>query len=479
LLHEIGGMEVTGPPPSTRQNLSTIMVSGGYPITANLYPGFRLNVTAFDQPLSCHVREDRTLVDGVWTDPDEPTFELHSVRDRAAVVHGTYGEGRFVWTGYTIGSGQNLPEQRDAFHILLRSAMLWAGHQVQAFKPVWPDGRPGVLSITQDVFGPEDVDARLLDLVRKHRVPLTSFVRPSALAAHPELLAQLLSAGEIGLLGDPAADYEGRSLVELQQEFEASARLIETLTARRVSGFRLSGGQPFSDRTQDALVRAGFRYLSMRETDRMVPKATRSYRPIPLVTRPRMLWEVPETPYLKSGLPSVDVENTMPVQLAQIVALGGLYSLSFTPSTLDGDFSRRLGVLIDMAKQQQAPVLTLEDIVDFWEGWDSIRIATRYISPRRTTLKISNTWTDSVDDIIVNVEMPTAQRRLDLESMTLGTELPTGMSRSGVRWQLHLKRLGGGKNLVYYINVGPPLPPGQGVEGSDGRRPSDTFGDVW
>jgi hypothetical protein len=29
------------------------------------------------------------------------------------------------------------------------------------------------------------------------------------------------------------------------------------------------------------------------------------------------------------------------------------------------------------------------------------------------------------------------------------------MSSSGVRWKLHLKRLGGGKNLVYYINVNP------------------------
>ncbi len=480
LLHEIGGMEVTGPPPATRQNLSTVMVSGGYPITANLYPGFRLNVTAFDQPVSCHVREDRTSVDGVWTDPDEPTFELHSVRDRAAVVHGTYGAGRFVWTGFTIGAGQNLQEQRDAFHMLLRSALLWAGHQVQAFKPVWPEGRPGVLSITQDIFGPADVDSRITDIARKHRVPFTSFVRPEALAAHPELLEQLLAAGEIGLLGDPAADYEGRSLAEQQKEFEASYRLLGELAGRAPRGFRLAGGQPFSDHTQDALVRAGFRYFSVREMDRMVPKATRSYRPVALVTRPRMLWKVPETPYLKSGRPSVDVENTMPVHLAQIVALGGLYSLSFTPSTLDGDFPRRLGVLIETAKKQQVPVLAVEDVVQFWEGWDSIRIATRYVSPRRTSLKISNTWTDPVKDIIVNVEMPSVQRRLDLESMTLGTELPNSMSSSGVRWRLHLGRLGGGKNVSYYINSTPSSPGQHGGQGPDpARRPPDALGEVW
>ena len=166
----------------------------------------------------------------------------------------------------------------------------------------------------------------------------------------------------------------------------------------------------------------------------------------------------------------------MPVHLSQIVALGGLYSLSFTPSNLDGDFPRRLELLIETAKKQQVPVLAVEDIVQFWEGWDSIRIATRYLSAKRTSLKISNTWTDSVDDIIVHVEMPTVQRQLDLESMTLGTELPSSMSNSGVRWRLHLNRLGGGKNVVYYINVKPPPPTGAG---ESERRAADAMGEVW
>jgi len=193
-----------------------------------------------------------------------------------------------------------------------------------------------------------------------------------------------------------------------------------------------------------------------------------------------MLWDFPETPYLKSGMPTVDVENTMPVHFAQIVSLGGLYSLSFTPSMLDGDFPRRLGVLIETAKKQQVPVLACEDIVALWEGWDSIRIATRYVSPQRTVLKISNTWTDPVDDIIVNVEMPTGQRRLNIESRTLGTELPGSMSNRGVRWRLHLGKLGGGKNVVYYINVTPPAkePEKQAIDDAAARR-TDTLGEVW
>lgn len=476
LLQEVGGMELVGSPPATGKNISTVMVSGGYPLTASLYPGYNLQITAFDQPLSSSVREGRTEVDGVWTDPEEPTFALHSVRERAAITHGTYAEGRFVWTGFTISSGQNLQEQRDAFQNLLRNAMLWAGHQVQAFKPVWPGGKPGVLSVSQDVFGPEDVNAGILDLMRKHRLPVTSFIRPEVLRGHPEAVARLMSAGEIGLLGNPDADYEGRSMAELQREFEDAREAIKTLTGAYPQGFRLPGGRPFSDHTQDALVRAGFSYLSVQSMDRIVPKAVRSYRPIKLVMRARTLWEVPEMPYLKSGHPSVDVDNTMPLYFSQILALGGLYCLSFTPSAQDADFPARLNALIGMAKRERVPVITMNDVITLWEGWDNIKIATRYVSAQRSSLKISNTWVNPVDDVIVNVEMPAVIRNMNIESMTLGTELPDSMSHSGVRWRLHLNRLGAGNNVVYYINMQQPaVKPNGAVDTSR----ADAVGEVW
>ncbi|HAS84329.1 MAG TPA: hypothetical protein DCS43_17060 [Verrucomicrobia bacterium] len=479
LLNEVGGIEIAGSPPATDEHISKVMVSGGYPLTASLNPGFRLNITAFDQPLSANVREDRVLVDGVWTDPDQPTFELHSVRDRAAVVHGNYGPGRFVWMGFTISSGQNRVEQQNAFHTLLRSSMLWAGHQVLAFKPVWPEGHAGVLSVSQDVHGTEDVNPAIIEIVRKHRVSMTSFVRPDLIRRHPELVMQLLSVGEIGILGEPDEDYKGRTMDEQQHEFARAADLLQDLTGAAPLGFRMAGGQPFIDRTQDALVRAGFQYIANRELDRMVPKAVRSYRRVPLVMRPRTLWQVPEMPYMRSGHPVMDVENTMPVHLAQILALGGMYGLSFRASEQDADFPRKLDALFETAKRERVPVLTLKDVLVLWEGWDNVKIATRYVSSRRASLKISNTWFDNVDNVIVNVEMPSVQRRLDLESMTLGTELPSSMSSSGVRWRLSINRLGGGKNVVYYINQEPTRKGPESDEAKMMRPSAPPAADPW
>lgn len=456
LLHEIGGMEIAGTPPVTRDNTSTVMLSGGYPLTANLYPGFQLDITAFDHPIVAHVREDRTHVDGVWTDKVSPTYELHSVRDRAAIVHGHYSGGRFVWTGFTIGSSVTGEEQRDAFMTLLRSSMMWAGHQVQAFKPAWPRHYQGVLSVTMDIESPDDVDRAILDVLRRHRVPVTSFIRPFALREHPDKVALLVSAGEVGLLGDANTDYQSLSMEEQQLAFQRERREVKNLTGRYPRGFRFPSRVPVSDHAKDALVREGFVYFSRQEYDRMVPKPIRSHRRIPLVTRPHILWWVPEVPYLPSGHPVIATENTMTVHFSQIMALGGLYNLSFRPSSVGVDFPSHLNSLITMAKSDHVPVLSLENVIDLWEGWANIRVDARYVSPRRTTLRISNTWVERVENVIVNIEMPEVLQELDLESMTLGTALTDRMSSSGVRWQLHLDRLGPGKNVTYYINMRQP-----------------------
>jgi len=136
-------------------------------------------------------------------------------------------------------------------------------------------------------------------------------------------------------------------------------------------------------------------------------------------------------------------------------------------------------VPVDAAKRERVPVLTLKDVLVLWEGWDNVKIATRYVSSRRASLKISNTWFDNVDNVIVNVEMPSVQRRLDLESMTLGTELPSSMSSSGVRWRLSINRLGGGKNVVYYINQEPTRKGPESDEAKMMRPSAPPAADPW
>ncbi len=43
--------------------------------------------------------------------------------------------------------------------------------------------------------------------------------------------------------------------------------------------------------------------------------------------------------------------------------------------------------------------------------------------------------------------------KLNIESMTLGTELPDSMSHDGIRWKLYLDSLSAGKNVTYYLDL--------------------------
>ncbi len=454
LLHEIGGMDVVGPPPASERDISTAMLSGGYPITSDLYPGFRLNVTRYDQPISCHVREDRIMIDGVWTDVEEPSFELHSVRDRAAVTHGDYLGGRFVWMGFTVGSCRETPVQRNAFFGLVRNAMVWAGHQVQAFKPVWPNEKNCVVSITQNIYGPDDVDPRLIALFRKHRVPVTSFIVPGSMAESKASMKLLADVGEIGVLGDPDLDYRGLSLGEQEKVLSEYRRSVKRMCDVSPTGFRPAKGQSFSEHTLDALVRSGYGYISTVDYDRMVPNAVRSFRKVSLVTRPRLLWTLPEMPYIGDADSPLANENTMLAHFAQINALNGFYCLSFQPSELDAGFVDRLNSLLETAKREKnVLVSTAHGVTEMWRGWDHIRMATRHMSASRTSLKISNTGAENVSDIAMYIEMPRVIRELDIESMTLGTELPDSLSHDGIRWKLYLDQLSAGKNVTYYLDL--------------------------
>lgn len=451
LLQEIGGMEIDSPPSASEKNISTAMLSGGYPITASLSAGFHLDITSYDDPISCYAREDRVMIDGVWTESKNHSFGLHGVRDRVAVAHGKYLAGRFVWMGFSVGSSGETSEQQSAFFSLVKNSMLWAGHQVQAFRPVWPNERSCVVAITQNIYGPDDVDPRLIALLRKHRIPVTSFVDPKAMQNYPKRMKMLSSLGEVGLLGDPDTDYRALSLSAQKKIFKKSKKLLKALTGLDPKGFRPAAGQKFSQHTLDALVRTGFNYISTEKYDCIVPKAVRSYRKVAFITAPTLLWLMPEMGHI--AIAGSGSKNTMLSQFAQINALDGLYCLSIKPSAMDVGFVDRLSELLTKIERNNVLITTAGGVIKEWSGWDQIKMTTRHLSSTRTSLKISNTGHHKVKDIVMYIELPRIVSKLDIESMTLGTELPSSMSHDGIRWKLYLDELGAGKNVTYFLDL--------------------------
>lgn len=455
LLSEVAGLDLATAPPSVdeKSNVSSVLLSGGYPLTANLNPGTFLRVTAYDQPVSAIVRENRTRIDGIWANAEDRTYALHSLRDRAAVVHGNYFDGRFGWMGFTIASVQQSPAQQATFLNLIRSSLFWCGQQVHAFKPVWPDNRMSMISVTQNIESEQDFRQDILDLAGRYRFALTSFVQPDLFLSHPAQVASLQRAGEVGILAPGGEDYAGVSMHKQREQMQEWLKRAESVLGESPIGLRFADENQLQDATLDAAVRAGFVYVTSPNADRLVPEPIRSYRPVKLVTRPRTLWKIPEMPYVPPRVISGLLRNPMTDQFAQISVLGGYYGLSFRPSAMNDDFLNQLEVLLQTVLQQGNAPEPIRDIVALWEGWDNIGISVRHITPERASLRISNTWTEEVKDIVINLEMPFVQEELNISTMTLGTRLPDRLQSSGVRWRLELDRLRPGGNVAYYIDV--------------------------
>ncbi len=454
LLQEVAGIELApSPPVRAEDDVSTVLLSGGYPLTATLYPGIRLRITAFDQPVAGIAREQRTQIDGVWIDPDDSSYALHSLRERVALAHGSYFGGRFAWMGFTIGSPQLTPQQQSSFAAMLRSSLLWTGNQVHAFKPVWPNARRSLASLSLNVEGPEDVPAEWLALVRRHQIPLASFVHPRVLQEHPDLVQALAAVGEVGVLLDREGGYAGRTMQEQRKEFVRSGLAFEAITGRKPVGLRLPAGIAYNESTLDAAVRAGYFYVSTSDMDRLVPSLVRSYRSIPILTRPRSLWLVPHLPLEGIARENRSGEQALMAHFSQVAALGGFYCLAIQPSRTKEGLLQDLEVLLDLMARVGVPLQTIRAATEIWQEWDHIKISVRHLSEDRASLRISNTWTEKVKDIVVFIEMPHRQPDLELESMTLGTRLPDRLTASGVRWRLHLDALGAGKNVAYYMHV--------------------------
>lgn len=442
LLQEICGIDTGEPPPDIGRGISSFVLLNRPPIGSAAAPGLSLDLTRYDQPMSARVVEERTSVDGVWNREAGPRYvdALLLPEERAAMVHGDYFAGRFVWFGFPFASGVGLPEQTAALRTVTREAILWAAHQVRADKPVWPSGHSCVMSLTVNVREPIDLNPFILALVRRHHIALTVFVETDLAMRDPDLLLSAAEAGEVALLADVnTADQLNRKYLKRVR------KQVKSVTGQNPIGFRVGG--TVSDDAYEALVRAGFEYISTPEFDRVVPKIVRSYRPIPFLTRPRFLWLVPEMQTLKemtsSGF-SMD-------KLSQVMALGGYYCLSIDSQDHQENTKWKIDQLINLANSENVWITTVGEMKHAWAWWDNIKIVATPSAPGKTTIQISNTGLYKARGIGLRIEMPNPVDDLEIQSMLLGTEVPTLSSVDGTSWDFRLKTLGAGKNVSYTI----------------------------
>ena len=443
LMQEVAGIEPNGLPPNLPGDLSGFRMLNQQVLSSVMPSGMTVAMSRYDQPVSGRILEERTQVDGVWSsNANGRAYEaFFRPRDHAAIAHGDYLGGRFVWMGFTMNSSIGVMEQANAMQATLRESLLWAGKQIRVVKPNWPGGQPSALSITQNLRVVGGLDLRLIEIASEYNVPVTSFVGREVLEQVPEMLHRFEAAGEVGLLIDAGNKNEitTRHLKKMRKE-------IKSITGTAPIGCRVEG--IINKDLASNLIKAGFVYVSSATHERLVPQVLRSYRPVQVLTRPRYLWQIPEM--VAVGLDGSPAN--MYSHVSEALALGGYCCLSFDPSQLDDEMPGHLSGLLARAREEKIWTTTSREVSETWAWWDNIRVAAKPISRTQTSIQISNTGLTHAPGIDLVLQSHDPAQEVEMEAMTLGNDLPRLTKLDAQSWSVRFDDIRAGKNLSYKVH---------------------------
>ncbi len=105
-------------------------------------------------------------------------------------------------------------------------------------------GAGKMVALTFEVAWGEDVTARVLDILRRHRAVATFFVPGTWATAHPDLVARMRAEGhEVGSLGQKPVDLVKRPRDAVREEVRAASKAIQQVAGAPPRFFRPPGGR--------------------------------------------------------------------------------------------------------------------------------------------------------------------------------------------------------------------------------------------
>lgn len=436
-------------------------IRGGLPITANIPTGFPLKVATWDKPIAAEVMDPRTVQVSFWYNYRlENGLARENILHTAGIVYGNYGKGRFVWMGFEINSVIGVQEDYIFFDRLFNNSINWLTYKPLAYYNEWPRGYKAaaiiIPTLSQDIYNINN----LLSVLKSERVRATFFVDPYRAEQNKKLVKTLARYGDVGALVDigylASINDTSNSLDDYNTQLEKlnSAKLIlESVTGKSVTGAIPYYGL-FDENTIQALIDAKYKFVITDSlTDRSVPKTIirGDERLISITKTARDDYEVIRDYGLT--LPNYQL-YTYQEDIDRILFEGGLYV--FKMHTEYQCKPENIGVVrkvIKELKRKNFWITTASELSRWFERKNNVEVKVEPRGESRTVVTVSNPGDQTVNSLVVKVDLNQPARRVSLSSEIIGTKLAKyEYDKVNNIVYLYINDLEKGESRTYYLD---------------------------
>jgi|GEM_PF-4772959 len=412
-------------------------LQGGHTIGKNLPIGFELDLLSNQEAFVAHVGEGRAV---------GPAVISGDIQSFTCMVSNVYGEGRVVWMGF---SPQDVPpnsEQQKAYQEILLDAFVFASESSQASVRRWPQGYQSASAFIQlpssgyQPFSYRTSTDLLLHVFTKHNVDATFFVVLGHAQDHPDLLERMVENGELGLVSDSPKPLSGLPEEMQYERLSVSKWLLENEYEQSLSG-ALPPGYFYDANTLHVLSRLDIKYIlsdarHFQEPMFMEWENELDYRDslvaaievdslmdsTPKKTHERLLriypslfsydLDVPLSKEEERVLAGASVENRWAYRLregfSRVHLSGGLFGFGFEPETMGLSKQRAdlLDSFVGSLSGYNTWVASLDTVIDWWRGRDSISVYLDNVSATSAALRIENEGEKVLQGVSLDLYLP-------------------------------------------------------------------------
>ena len=424
----------------TRGLVANIILDGTSVLSANITPGFRLEVNTYNKPVSANIVEPRVEIDGYWEDaPIDYQKKLTSAE--TGIVHGKYLGARFVWLGFTMGAVTGNIADQKVWQKLLDNIFNYVSFWPIVYKDSWDKGKKTTVIFAQDTEDKFQNSLTTVSLLAQKQVPATFFCVPELAAKYTGVFEKIYSnpAFEVGLHGIQV--YQGQTYETQEQRLKEGRETLEKLSGRKVRGFRPPLAI-YDKNTLQALTKLDYDYIAGDDIKQMSPEImlVKKNKGMSFGKNLKTLVRFPKT-----GNDDYDIleryrmqdKNKMLQLLKQdfdgAYMLGGLYYYSFhTQLMAEEDYIDVIGKLIDYIKEKDVWFTTFGELNDWWGKWAlGVDVYSEQVGPNRTTIKITNNSLSTVKGVKVNAILPPFKKLTKTYSEKLGKPVPFFEGKEG------------------------------------------------